>query len=302
MKHFEVLETLRDKLNDEAAFTKEAYLTAEAQLVSSFGDYIMNADVTCTAYGEGKVTAYSGDTFDAMIIDIVFDESVKRFSLLHIMTMAGNPKAFVKFIDEESVNVWSAAWTVHTELTTTYKEYEATAKQLAIEAEKKAAAEKKAEEKYLRLKDKAIKDFEALQNRAKETITQADEFYYALGWLAKHAGTVTAALPDYLADAFAKCFGAETPCRVVDSKHRGPAGWQSQWSWSFKVTLKKAENIPAILTSYLNNTGKAIANTAFVWDLVDDYGFQFGKKQDVEKIKQTIPTQYMSMFEAGLTA
>ena len=73
-------------------------------------------------------------------------------------------------------------------------------------------------------------------------------------------------------------------------------------SWSFKVTLKKAENIPAILSTYLNPTGKAIASTAFVWDLVDDYGFQFGKKQDVEKIKQTVPAQYVSMFEAGMTA
>lgn len=302
MKNFEVLETLKDKITDEAEFTKEAYLNAEAQLVSSFGDYVLNADVTCATYGNGKVTAYSGETLDAMIIDIAFNEFVKRFSLLHIMTTANNTKAFIKLIDEDAVNVWQAAWTIHTELTTAYREFEAAARQMAIEAAKKAEAEKKANEKYQRLREKSIKDFEELQNRAKETITQADEFYYALGWLTKHVGTISAALPDYLADSFAKYFGTETPCRVVDSKHRGPAGWQSQWSWSFKATLKKVENIPAILSTYLNPAGKAITSTTFVWDLVDDYGFQFGKKQDAEKIKQNVPAQYLSMFEVGMSA
>ena len=86
MKHFEVIEGLKDTLNSEIEFTKEAYLNAEAQLVSSFGDLIMDADVTCMSYGEGKVTAYTGDTLDTMIVDIAFSEFVKRFSLLHIMT------------------------------------------------------------------------------------------------------------------------------------------------------------------------------------------------------------------------
>lgn len=302
MKHFEVLETLKDRLNDEAAITKEAYLTAETQLISSFGDYIINADVTCVAYGDGKITAYSGDTFNTVIVDIAFNELVKRFSLLHIMTMADNPKAFIKFTDEELVTAWQTAWTVHTELTTSYKEYEATVKQMAIEAAKKAAEERKAQAKYQKLKDKAIRNFEAIQNRVEKELTQSDEFYYALGWLTKHVGTMTATIPDYLESAFQKYFGADAIHTLIDAKKKTSGGYAMQWSWSFKATLKKAKNIPSILSSYLNSTGKSIANTAFIWDLVDDYGFQFGKKQDVEKIKNTVPAQYMSMFEAGLTA
>jgi hypothetical protein len=173
---------------------------------------------------------------------------------------------------------------------------------MQVEAAKKAEAEKKAEAKYQKQKEKAIKDFEALTNKAREIVTQTDEFYYALGWLAKHVGTVSAALPDYLEVPFTKHFGAETPCKVVDSKHRGPAGWQSQWSWSFRATLKKADNIPAILTQYLNPTGKAVTNTSFIWDLIDNYGFKFGKKQDAAEIAKVIPAKYIDIFNDGLTA
>jgi hypothetical protein len=168
-------------------------------------------------------------------------------------------------------------------------------------ADRKAAEEKKAEEKYLKTKEKALQDFEA-RTKVKNTLSTAHNFYYALGWLAKHVGTVSAALPDYLEKAFTSYFGADTPCRIVDSKHRGPAGWQAQWSWSFTISLKKPGTIPAALIEHLNPAGKAITNTTFVWDLIDNYGFQFGKTQDVEKIRATVPAAYLEQFERGFAA
>jgi hypothetical protein len=65
---------------------------------------------------------------------------------------------------------------------------------------------------------------------------------------------------------------------------------------------KDINTIPCILAKHLNSTGKSIVNTSFVWDLLDNYGFQFGKKQDVDKIKSTVPSQFINSFEAGLTA
>ncbi len=168
-------------------------------------------------------------------------------------------------------------------------------------AEKKAAEEKKAEAKYEATKEKAIKDFEDLTN-ADKPVSTADEFYYSLGYIAKHAGTVSAAMPDYLEDAFKKYFGSEAPCRVVDSKKKGPAGYTSQWTWSFSISLKKPELIPAFLQDKLNPAGKSITDTAFIWDLVDNYGFKFGKKQDLEEIQKHVPADKLDVFKAGFAA
>ena len=171
----------------------------------------------------------------------------------------------------------------------------------AKEAAKKAAEEKKNAEKYETTKVNAIKAFDA-RTLTRSAMSSADEFYYALGWIVKHAGTVGAVLPDYLENAFTKYFGADVPHRVVDSKHRGPAGWQPQWSWSFTVSLKKPTLVPAFISSKLNPSGKAISDTSFVWDLVDNYGFQFGKKQDIDKIRSHVPESHLHAFEAGLIA
>ena len=159
-----------------------------------------------------------------------------------------------------------------------------------IEAKKLAAYEKK--------KAKDIQDFEAmLANRTPITVT--DEFYYSLGWIARHAGTVNAALPDYLHKYFTREFGSDAPCRVVNSQHRGPAGYQSQWTKSFSVSLVKRDTIPAYLEQYLNPKRTAISDSDFVKTLVQDYGLKFGKQQDIDAIRDIVPVEYISMFEAG---
>lgn len=176
---------------------------------------------------------------------------------------------------------------------------ERAAREAEREAAKKADEEKRAEAKYQAAKNKAIKDFQSWA-KSDRPISAADEFYYSLGWLAKHTGTVSAALPDYLADEFKTYFGPETPCRVVDSRKKGPAGWTSQWTKSFAVSLKKPDAIPAFLTQYLNPKGTAITDTNFVLDLVDQYGFKFGKSQDIEQIRSKVPTSHIEIFENAL--
>jgi len=135
--------------------------------------------------------------------------------------------------------------------------------------------------------------------QASNPLSLASEFYTTLGWLAKHTGTVSAALPDYLEPTFRKHFG-DAPCRVVDSRKKGPAGWTSQWTSSFAVSLKKPESIPALLEQYLNPARKALTNSEFVLDLVDNYGFKFGKAQDLEAIRSCVPSTYHNDFELGL--
>lgn len=179
------------------------------------------------------------------------------------------------------------------------REAERLAREQERAAAKKADEEKRAEAKYQAAKAKAIKEFRDWVQTERPQST-ADEFYYALGWLVKHTGTVSAVVPDYLADEFKGYFGPETPCRITDSKKKGPAGWTSQWAKSYAVSLKKPEGMPVLLTKYLNPKGTALSDSDFVLELIDNYGFQFGKTQDVEKIRACVPTAHISFFENGL--
>jgi hypothetical protein len=69
-----------------------------------------------------------------------------------------------------------------------------------------------------------------------------------------------------------------------------------------EASLVKAKEIPATLAQYLNPTGNKLSKTSFIWKLVDDYGFKFGKKQDTLDIMRCVPIEYVPMFNEGLKA
>ena len=176
----------------------------------------------------------------------------------------------------------------------------------AKEAKKKAEVEQKTEEQYQKAKAKTLKDFDTLLDSIQPKST-VDEFYHSLGWLATHVGTVQAAIPDYLQSAFEARFGTEANPYVYDSKKKTSGGFRYQWSAGFHARLKKKglTTIPAMLANYISdtvNSSKTIMDTAFILDLIENYGFQFGKTQDVDNIRSRIPSEYMSFFEAGLLA
>ena len=280
----------------EAETAKEVYSQREAELIKIVGDSAMGAEISCSAYGFGHIVGYRGTALDNLIVDIEFASGIRSFSLSHILTYG----KFARLEDTmELGGIWFDAALKHTDLSANLKLIKRQQDDAARAAAKQAEEEKRAEAKYQAAKARAIADFNAWTTSERPQST-ADEFYFALGWLAKHAGTVSAALPDYLADDFKTYFGSDVPCRIVDSKKRGPAGWQSQWAKSFSVSLKQIDTVPGILSKYLNPKGKAVTDTDFVLDLIDLYGFQFGKTQDVEKIRSKVPTAHISFFENGL--
>lgn len=249
-------------------------------------------------YGEGQLTFVKAPLMGgSLYATIDFAAGTKTLAL--DVVLAGQMLEMPEIL----INILLEAQTAFKEDFETREQAQRTAtiqaREQAREAAKKAAEDKKNEEAYERTKARAIKDFEA-RAQAERVLNTANEFYYTLGWLAKHAGTVAAVLPDYLENAFTKHFGAEAPHRVVDSKHRGPAGWQAQWSWSFTISIKKPDLIPALLSDKLNPSQKAVSDTSFVWDLVENYGFQFGPKQDIDKIRSHVPVDCLASFEAGL--
>ena len=180
--------------------------------------------------------------------------------------------------------------------------YERRAAKVAADREAKELAKEEAKRKATM--EKTIREFEVMtkQDRAK---LATGEWYYSLGWLAKHCGVITAKLPDYLGNSFENYFGADVPKTLIDTSKKTIGGFAKQWSWEFVCSIKKAkdlEYIPPVIRDATTDITKGIHNTSFVWDLVANYGFQFGKTQDIEKIKAAIPASCLESFEKGFAA
>ena len=279
--------------------TREDYETVQACLVSDFISQISGAEVTNQLLGTGHIVSCMaiGSSFDNIAVTVHYDlDETKNYILSAAITSGG-----LKFTEESVVALWDTFMEVHTNLKHQYFVATEDAQRREREAAKLEKKRKENEKKTAGMKASAEKEIENLINNREKPVTKADEFYYTLGWLAKHIGTITAKMPDYLEEAFVKHFG-DVERTIVDSTKVGPAGFTSQWRLSMEASLKKAENIPTTLTEYLNPTGKKLSKTSFIWTLIDDYGFKFGKKQDVEAIMNTIPDEYMPMFEAGMDA
>ena len=232
--------------------------------------------------GTGKICGVSGSTAKGIIIQVNYCNSdlQKSFAAWTVFEN-GRVKLFDSELQDKFIKL---------------------CEQYQIVADQEEALAK-LEAQYQKQKENGIKSFNNAIHTVKETsYNYNNDFYYALGWIAKHVGTITAKLPDYLEDCFVKYFGDDTPRTVFDSKKRSPAGWQYQWSWCFIASLKKTNNVPSILAQYMNGSQKALVKTSFIWNLIDDYGFQFGKTQDINKILKYIPNTYINDFNAGYTA
>lgn len=276
---------------------KQAYLDIENSFAEVLKPIIIGTSIQNLSYGTGTVLSLAGSTLDDFLIEIKFEIGIKKFSLKSIAD--GN--RFTKFTDDTIYEKWRELSDLHIKLDTTYKTTKSALEQVQIELAKQAEAEKKAEAKFEKQKENSIRAFDNLVKQA-SVIQDADDFYFALGWLAKHVGTISASLPDYLESAFLKHFGPDTPARIVDSSKKTSNGNAMQWTFGFKATLRSPETAPVVLEQYFSSSKKALANTAFIWDLIETYGFTFGKKQDIDNIKSKVPAQYITTFESGLSA
>lgn len=121
--------------------------------------------------------------------------------------------------------------------------------------------------------------------------------YTILGWIARHLKALTPQVPKSMVGWFTHKFGDVENCSVIDDSKKTINGHAIKWNVSFTATFDA--KVPNELSSKASKTGKVINDVSFVWGLIDEYGFKFGKEQDIEKIKATIPTTYLSQFKAG---
>lgn len=310
MTIYEKFETVVKDADFNIDNPRSIYIKAEARLVSLIKDAIIKAKVKSTLYGSGIVADCFGNDLENAIIAVVFTELTKKFSLKVIL---GNTK-FTYFEDvQELIPIWDAALTAHKKLVSALVDAELLLEQKAIQEAAKLEEERRQKEKleaaaakFQKAKMSAIKEFDLMlaQQESSMPKTEVDDFYYSLGWIVKHLNRVHAAVPDYLYSKFEKHFGNEAEPYIykVDTSKRTSGGYRYQWTLGLRMnfSVKNITPAPAYLDSYYNSKYCSIMNTSFVWDLIDKYGFQFGKKQDIEVIKSHIPADFVKFFEAGL--
>ena len=164
----------------------------------------------------------------------------------------------------------------------------------------KIREEKEAERKYQARIAKKLKELESMKPEKTERLFNSPTtFYEALGWMAKHAISIKASMPDYMEKWFNSRFDAEYKY-VVDSRKRTSGGHPVQWGLSFRMSFN--DTVSGILEKRATSSNKKVIDSvAFVWDLIENYGFQFTKKtQDIKKIRSEVPSQYLADFEKGL--
>lgn len=252
-------------------------------------------------YGKCKVSGFVvsiNENTCNILADFAFADGIRKLALNIVLK-----NGLVQIDDYDSCeilkNFISSLTDLQAEVKTVYRD-RVSAK---FEADRQAKELAKQEAKYQAAKEKAIQDFEVMAHKDRG-ICATGEFYYNLGWLAKNVGTVSAALPDYLLKYFEKHFGTEAKPTVVDSKKRTVNGHPMQWALSMKASLhkKSVDTIPPFAKQYLNSAGNALTNTEFIWDIVENYGFKFGKTQDIEQIRSSIRPEYIKYFENGYAA
>jgi hypothetical protein len=279
--------------------TRDDFNNVQTQLINDFISQVTGAEVSNIMLGTGKIVSClnPSNNFESVIFTVYFDlDETKNYGASVALATGG-----LKFADESMAALYDEFLEVHNNLKHQLSVATDEARRREKEAQKLEKKRKDNEKKLAGMKASAEKEFNSLLDSSGKKNAEADEFYYTLGWLAAHVGTITAKMPDFLEYAFVKHFG-DVEHTVVDSTKVGPAGYTSQWRLSMEASLVKAKEIPAALTDYLNPAGKKVSKTSFIWKLVDAYGFKFGKKQDTLDIMRCVPIEYVPIFNEGLKA
>ena len=234
-----------------------------------------------------KVCTYSDDIY----ADINYPTRQVTMSLRRGLNASIEVDPEVRTIIEKYLAVTKESYEI-------YDAEEREAYRIQQEAERKARAEKLEQEKFEKRKAAALKKLNSLKPEQTSKLFKTPMSQYeVLGWIAKHTKSIKASMPDYMENWFVRNFGQDSDRYVVDSTKRTSGGHPMQWSLSCKISFDS--EVPSILLNKVASNKKAIDSVAFVWDLVDNYGFTFGKTQDINLIKSEIPNQYLEDFERG---
>lgn len=287
--------------NVDYTTTEDLRNAINAELATLTYPYIVNHRL----YGEGQLTGVNAPPIgNSLFVTIDFAAGTKKFALDTALT--SNLLTMPEILTDILIEVQTIFKADFIERETEKRTIERKAREEVEAAKKKTEADRKIEAQFQKAKASALEEFDELINQIRPT-SDSDSFYYSLGWLAAHTGAIQAAIPDYLLTNYEKHFGTDTKPYIYDSTKRTSGGHRYQWNLGITARLRKKglTEAPSPINEYISEASHGaftIANTSFLCDLIDNYGFQFGKTQDLEKIRSCVPVDCVEFFEAGLTA
>ena len=164
------------------------YFDLERGLIEDFKPHILNSQIGIRTGEVGVVVDVLGQNFDGMVICVDFGTAPKKYDI-----NVGLRSKFITVPDTDLMTIYNDCMSLHNELTNLYTclkvEEDERLAALKREEEDRIKEEEtriKAEEMYERRKENAIKSFENHINRESRVCDESDDFYYALGWLARY--------------------------------------------------------------------------------------------------------------------
>ena len=263
----------------------------------------LNSETACEIacvhkiYGSGKITNLKcSENLGKPEILMTFESPVKTVTLAFSIVSARKLLAFDE-TDQETLDCLMAEYIANWfEMDKQRRDEERARKEAARlqqEQEKQEAeAKKKVEQTLARLNCLKPEDLSTICG------TPQTE-YEMIGWIAKHVKSIKPSMPEECKSWFESKFGPVESATVYEKGAKTSGNNPMKYTLSIHGTFDA--EVPSVLTvKATEKNKKAIDSVEFFWTLVDKYGFQFGKKQNVDEIRKFVPTTYLTEFEAGL--
>ena len=261
----------------------------------------LNSETTCEIacthkiYGSGKIIKIKcSENLGKPELFLTFESPVKSTTFAY--TIASK---FLKFdeTDQETLDCLMAEYGANWfEMDQQRKEEERARKEAARlqkeQEQQEAEAKKKVEQTLARL--------DRLKPEDLSTICKTPQTEYEMiGWMAKHIKSIKPSMPEECKSWFESKFGP-VECATIYEKGAKTSG-NNPMKYTLSIHGTFDAEVPSVLmVKATERNKKVIDSVEFFWTLVDKYGFQFGKKQNVDEIKKFVPTTYLTEFEAGL--
>lgn len=272
--------------------------------VLDYSKNLLGKPVINRSYGLGSVSNFYLDEECRLFIEVVFSSKEAKFDF-----KLAYQSRFLEFNDykddsfaKDLIYLLNSLQREHAEKMKDRAKIEVQERKDNYNRMKQEKKLKKQEEDFEAAKKRAIERFENMTCVDYASKGYSEQFYYSLGWLVANVGTISARLPDYLDSCFSAHFGSDSPRTKVNSRRRTVNGFKPQWTYSFTASFRKGAIVPAMLQKSLNSAQTKIADTSFIWTIVDKHNFKFGKTQDIDAIRETVPNNMLQWFEAGLNS
>lgn len=255
-------------------------------------------EIACThkVYGSGKITKLKCSEYQGKPeIFMTFESATKTVTLAFSIVSVRELLAFDE-TDQETLDCLMAEYGANWfEMDQKRKEEERARKEAARlqreQEQQEAEAKKKVEQTLARL--------DRLKPEDLSTIFKTPQTEYEMiGWMAKHIKSIKPSMPEECKSWFESKFGP-VECATVYKRGAKTSG-NNPMKYTLSIHGTFDVEVPSVLTiKATEKNKKAIDSVEFFWTLVDKYGFQFGKKQDVDEIRKFVPATYLTEFEAG---